>query len=38
MRPSDNEIVVVDLGLFKIQDVIKLKDKAETVPFFERKG
>jgi len=38
MRPSDNEIVVVDLGLFKIQDVVNIKDKAETIPFFERKG
>ena len=38
MRPSDNEIVVVDLDLFKIQDVVNIKDKAETIPFFERKG
>ena len=37
MRPSDNEIVVVDLGLFKIQDVVKIKDKGDTIPFFERK-
>jgi serine/threonine protein kinase len=37
MRPSDNEIVVVDLGLFKIQDAVEIKDKGDTVPFFERK-
>ena len=38
MRPSDNEIVVVDLGLFKIQDIVKVKDKAETIPFFEKRN
>ena len=41
MRPSDNEIVVVDLGLFNIREVIEIPDKGETVPFFEerrRKG
>ena len=37
MRPSDNEIVVVDLGLFKIQDAVKIKDKGDTIPFFESK-
>lgn len=37
MRPSDNEIVVVDLGLFKIQDAVEIKDKGDTIPFFERK-
>jgi len=37
MRPSDNEIVVVDLGLFKIQDVVSIPDKKETIPVFERK-
>ena len=36
MRPSDNEIVVVDLGLFKIQDVVNIPDKKETIPVFER--
>ena len=38
MRPSDNEIVVVDLGLFKIQDAVKIKDKGDTIPFFEKRN
>jgi len=37
MRPSDNEIVVVDLGLFQIESGIQVADRGETVPFFERK-
>jgi len=37
MRPSDNEIVVVDLGLFEIQDAAQVADRGDTVPFFERK-
>ena len=36
MRPSDNEIVVVDLGLFKIQDAVQIPDNKETIPIFER--
>ena len=37
MRPSDNEIVVVDLGLFKIQDIVQIPDNKETIPIHERK-
>jgi serine/threonine protein kinase len=37
MRPSDNEIVVVDLGLFKIQDIVQIPDNKETIPIYERK-
>ncbi len=37
MRPSDNEIVVVDLGLFKIQDAVRIPYNKETIPIFERK-
>ena len=37
MRPSDNEIVIVDLGLFKIQNIKKIPDRKETVPFFEKR-
>ena len=40
VRPIDKELVVVDLGLFKLEDLAKVEDSGETTPFdlFEKRN
>ena len=35
VRPSDKELVIVDLGLFKMSGVAEIVDDGKTIPFFE---
>jgi serine/threonine protein kinase len=40
VRPDDKELVVVDLGLFKLEDIAKVEDSGDTTPFniFEKRN
>jgi len=40
VRPADKELVIVDLGLFKLEDLAKVEDSGDTTPFdlFEKRS